>query len=91
MSTDADPVDVAALQARIEELEAQIPPHPACLDGDLTDAQRVTRLLGKVKRLTTERDTLRRERNELRDKLFDKTLADANERRAAASQKGPTR
>ncbi|MFD4444871.1 hypothetical protein ACFWPK_34360 [Nocardia sp. NPDC058519] len=88
MSTDADPAEIATLLARIEELEAQIPPHPACLDGDLTDAQRVTRLLGKVKRLTTERDTFRRERNELRDKLFDKTVVDVNARLAAASQKG---
>jgi hypothetical protein len=87
VSTDPDPTDIAVLQARIEELEAKIPPHPACLDGDLTDAQRVTRLLWRVKRLTTERDTFRRERNELRNKLFDKTLVDANARRAA-SQKG---
>ena len=86
-----EPTDTAALLARIEELEAQIPPHPACLDGDLTDAQRVTRLLGKVKRLTTERDTFRRERNELRDKLFDQTVVEVNERRAAASQKGLNR
>lgn len=83
-----DPAEIAALQARIEELEAKIPPHPACLDGDLTDAQCVTRLLGKVKRLTTERDTLRRERNELRDKLFDQTRVDVHARLAAASQKG---
>ncbi|MFD4457658.1 hypothetical protein [Nocardia sp. NPDC058480] len=90
MSTDTDPTEIAALQARIEELEAQIPPHPACLDGDLTDAQRVTRLLGKVKRLTTERDTFRRERNELRNKLFDQTVIEVAARRQAASE-GVTR
>jgi hypothetical protein len=86
-----DPTDIAALRARIEELEAQIPPHPACLDGELTDAQRVTRLLGKVKRLTVERDNLRAQRNELRNKLFDQTRTAFNERHPVVSQKGLNR
>lgn len=66
--------------SRIDELQAKIPPNPAFLDGDLTDAQRVTRLIGKVKRLTVQRDKYRAQRNELRDKLFDQTLVDARTR-----------
>lgn len=65
---------------RVAELKAKIPPNPAFLDGDLTDAQRVTRLIGKVKRLTVQRDKYRDQRNELRDKLFDQTLAEARKR-----------
>lgn len=69
-----------ASAARIDELEAKIPPNPAYLDGDLTDAQRVTRLIGRVKRLTVQRDKYRDQRNELRIKLFDQTLAEAKSR-----------